>query len=122
MDVSIVVPVYNEAAGLPELLKRLTQVLDAIRIGVRSHLGGRRQQRFVTRSHRGVPSSRSPNLRVCSSAAILAIKQPSVPDCSIARGNIVAVMDGDLQDPPEILPKFLEQAQRGIRRGVRGPP
>ncbi|WP_250846648.1 glycosyltransferase family 2 protein [Aquisphaera insulae] len=31
-----------------------------------------------------------------------------------ARGRAVAVMDGDLQDPPEVLPRFLERWRDGV--------
>src|SRR5438477_11335358 len=34
---------------------------------------------------------------------------------SVARGGVIAVMDCDLQDPPEILPKFLEKWREGFQ-------
>src|SRR5206468_11833699 len=34
---------------------------------------------------------------------------------SVARGNVIAVMDCDLQDPPEILPGFLEKWREGFQ-------
>src|SRR5580692_9098840 len=38
-----------------------------------------------------------------------------------ARGNAVILMDGDFQDPPEILPRFIEEWRRGaeVVIGVR---
>ena len=38
-----------------------------------------------------------------------------------ARGEFVAVLDGDLQDPPELVPKFLDKANEGfdVVYGVR---
>jgi polyisoprenyl-phosphate glycosyltransferase len=34
---------------------------------------------------------------------------------SVARGDVVAVMDCDLQDPPEILPRFLDKWREGFQ-------
>src|SRR3989440_4853603 len=34
---------------------------------------------------------------------------------SVARGDVIAVMDCDLQDPPEILPRFLEKWREGFQ-------
>ena len=31
-------------------------------------------------------------------------------------------MDGDLQDPPEVLPQFVGEVARGLRRRLRRPP
>ena len=39
-----------------------------------------------------------------------------------ARGQAVVVMDGDLQDPPEVIPQFVEQMARGLRRRLRRSP
>src|SRR5207249_3549619 len=33
---------------------------------------------------------------------------------SVARGDVIAVMDCDLQDPPEVLPRFLEKWREGF--------
>ena len=38
---------------------------------------------------------------------------------TVARGQIVALMDCDLQDPPEILPQFLAKWREGFQFGER---
>ena len=34
---------------------------------------------------------------------------------TVARGDVVAIMDVDLQDPPEVLPRFLEKWREGFK-------
>lgn len=42
--------------------------------------------------------------------------QPAVcAGLSVARGDVIAVMDADLQDPPEVLPQFLEKWREGYQ-------
>ena len=37
-----------------------------------------------------------------------------------ARGDAVVMLDGDLQDPPEVIPEMLARWRAGRRRGLRG--
>ena len=39
-----------------------------------------------------------------------------------ARGRAVIVMDGDLQDPPEVIPQFVARWREGLRGRLRRPP
>ncbi len=42
--------------------------------------------------------------------------QPAVcAGLHVARGDVVAIMDADLQDPPEVLPDFLDRWQQGYQ-------
>ena len=36
-----------------------------------------------------------------------------------ANGDAVVVIDADLQDPPEVITKFIEKWEEGYRRGIR---
>jgi dolichol-phosphate mannosyltransferase len=111
-DLSVVVPIYNEEENLPELHRRLVTSLDA--------LGMRYELIFVNDGSRDRSRSMLDDL-ASGSERVMAIHfsrnfghQPAVTaGIDHARGRAVIVMDGDLQDPPEVLGEFVAMWQRG---------
>jgi dolichol-phosphate mannosyltransferase len=117
---SFVIPVYNEQETLHELSARLTAVLDALdgpaevivvddassddtfRLLLDLH---ERDQRF-----KPVRLARNFGHQVAISAGI-----------DFALGDAVIVMDGDLQDPPEVVPELVARWREGydVVYGVR---
>jgi dolichol-phosphate mannosyltransferase len=120
-DLGIVVPLYNEEEVFYELRTRLQFLLarmatlkvevvlvdDGSRDGTPALIAELCQAdpRF-----RGVLLSRNFGHQLAVSAGLQHV-----------RGKYVAILDGDLQDPPEILPDFLDKAREGydIVYGVR---
>ncbi len=112
--VSVVVPVYNEEAGLAALFARLYPALDA--------LGERYEIIFINDGSRD------------RSAALLAAQQRLRPDVTRAilfngnygqhmailagfehsRGDIVVTLDADLQNPPEEIGKLVAKMRDGF--------
>jgi len=111
-ELSVVIPVYNENALFPELLKRVGKAveqtgLDAeiIFVDDGSTDGTAdmiRAAASMDRRLKYVAFSRNFGHQIAVSAGI-----------EHACGRAVIVMDGDLQDPPEILPRFLEKHREG---------
>lgn len=111
-DLSLVLPVYNEEAGLPELHRRVTGVLRAR--GWRYEIifvndGSRDSSwaRILELSSRdrcvcGVNLSRNFGHQIAITAGI-----------ELSRGAAVVVMDSDLQDPPELIPAMYDRFQDG---------
>lgn len=110
---SVVIPVHNEELVLPALLLRLGHVLDAID-------GGPHEIIFVD------DGSTDRTLEMLEEAAALDSRikaialsrnfghQPALSaGLDHAKGDAVVVIDGDLQDPPEIIPSLLEQFRAG---------
>lgn len=112
VELSFVVPLYNEASVFSELQARLTKTMDeapfdceTILIDDGSHDGtpdlmeaaSRQDSRF-----RGVVLSRNFGHQRAVTAGL-----------DHARGNAVGVLDGDLQDPPELLLKFHTKLAQG---------
>jgi dolichol-phosphate mannosyltransferase len=104
---SVAAPVYNEVETLPELVRRLDLVLDAlpgapheIVIVDDGSTDGTRELLLsgVQSSHRlvGVALSRNFGHQAALSAAL-----------DHATGDAVVLMDGDLQDAPEEIPAFV---------------
>lgn len=112
MQYSVVIPVYNEAAVLPTLYDRLTRVLNG--------LGEPYEIIFVNDGS----ADESPLL-----LQDLQAKDERVKFLSLSRnfghqiaitagldhstGQAVVVMDADLQDPPEVIPRLIEQWCKG---------
>jgi dolichol-phosphate mannosyltransferase len=111
--VSVVVPLYDEEANLLELYERLTQTLQAelfeyeivfVDDGSKDRTT-EMLQRICSLDHRVAALRLSRNFG--HQAAVTA-------GLDHARGDAVIVMDGDLQDPPEVLPRFLRKWKEGF--------
>ncbi len=110
LELSVVIPMYNEEDVLPLLVARLRPILDGLGtayevIGVddgSTDLTAAVLQRY----HREWPHLRVIRLRANSGhqAAISA-------GLATARGDYIVTLDADLQDPPEIIPEMLAKAK-----------
>ena len=110
--VSVVVPLLDEEAVLPELLARLRGLADA-------NPGYAWEFVLVDDGSRDATprllaeATRDPRFK-CIALSRNFGHQPAISaGLDYAEGDVVAVIDGDLQDPPEILPEMLAAWQRG---------
>lgn len=124
---SVVVPLFNEHENLPELYRRLVAAMDAI--------GEPYELLFVNDGSRDATPAML-DLLALTDGRVTALHlsrnfghQPAVSaGIDHARGRAVAVMDGDLQDPPEVLAQFVESWRSGsdvvyaIRRNRKEGP
>jgi len=113
MRVSLAVPVFNEQEVLPELIRRSLEVLDATPGGPHEIVladDGSRDESPEILTRAAAADSRVVVVRLSRNfghqAAITAALDHS-------RGDAVLVMDADLQDPPEALPRFLAKLAEG---------
>lgn len=120
-QVSIIVPLYNEEAVLPFLIDRLLQLMNQLDFDIEiifvddGSVDTTRDaiSRIALLDHRFTVLSFSRNFG--HSAALTA-------GLEVSRGTIgVMVIDGDLQDPPELITVFLQKYKEGydIVYGVR---
>jgi dolichol-phosphate mannosyltransferase len=110
--ISIVIPVYNEAENISELYSRITSAAikwgddyEIVVVDDGSSDSSLQQLEILhqTDPHWKVLSfSRNFGHQVAISAGIF-----------YSHGDVVAIMDADLQDPPEELPRFLEKWREG---------
>lgn len=113
VDISVVLPVYNEEAGLKELHRRVTDVLRAngwnyeiIFVNDGSRDGSWNRILELGASDRGVCGvnlSRNFGHQIAITAGV-----------ELSRGATVVVMDSDLQDPPELIPEMYELYRTGF--------
>ena len=111
--VSVAIPVYNEEAVLPELLRRTHAVLDGIP-------GGPHQIVLVDDGS----SDHTPELLEAaaeedSRLVVVVLSRNFGHQTALAAaldqvsGDAVVLMDGDLQDPPEAIPILVETYRQG---------
>jgi dolichol-phosphate mannosyltransferase len=123
--VSIAIPLFNEEQGVEELLRRVRAVVDRLPGG----------------PHELVLVDDGSSDRTFQLIAAAATEESNVIAISLSRnfghqsalsaaldhvtGDVVVVMDGDLQDAPEVIPEFIHRykqgfdvvyAQRSVRR------
>jgi dolichol-phosphate mannosyltransferase len=123
MRCSIVVPLYNEEDHLPELAGRIAAVFDKMELereiifvndrSTDKSLAVLRELAEKDKSIRLLTLTRNFGHEIASTAGIDA-----------ARGDVIVLMDADLQDPPELIPEMIRVWQKGYkvvyaRRGKR---
>jgi len=118
---SLVVPVFNEEANLEELRRRVTPLLDSI---------GFDACEVVLVSDGSSDGSEAIIRRFCAEDARFrgvfltrnfGHQAAVTTGLGESRGSVVAVIDADLQDPPEVLHDFVAALERGadVAYGVR---
>ena len=110
---SVVIPVFNEEAGLPALFARLYPALDALRVpyevifvndGSRDRSGALLKDQYLAR----------PDVtRVVLFNANYGQHMAIIAGFERVRGERVVTLDADLQNPPEEIAKLLAQMDKG---------
>jgi len=111
--VSVAIPVHNEESVLPKLIQRVASVLDNLP-------GGPHEMVFVD------DGSTDRTFNILEEAAqqdsrivVLSLSRNFGHQAAITAaldhvtGEATVVMDGDLQDVPEVIPEFVEKYQQG---------
>jgi dolichol-phosphate mannosyltransferase len=112
-QLSIVVPLYNETQSFPHLIKRLDNLIATFSTDIEVVLvddGSRdqtaqliQQLALTNEKYTGVFLARNYGHQTALSAGL-----------AEARGTeAIMIIDGDLQDPPELLPKLYERFKEG---------
>jgi undecaprenyl-phosphate 4-deoxy-4-formamido-L-arabinose transferase len=113
VDVSVVIPVYNEEESLPALFERLFPVMNS--------LEGNWEVLFVNDGSRDrslalmldcVDRHRG-SVRVVDFNGNFGQHMAIMAGFSLSRGATVITMDADLQNPPEEIPRLLEEIEKG---------
>src|SRR6058998_1245866 len=111
-QLSIVVPLFNEAATIHELHKRLTEVL--LLIGLPSEIVYVDDGSYDgTADALTTIAQRDPQVRVTSLARNFGQTAALAAGFDAAAGDVVVAMDGDLQHAPEEIPKLLAKLDEG---------
>lgn len=111
LELSIVIPLHNEAASVPELHTRLLHVLGRM---------GQSEKSFeIIYIDDGSTDKTFSALVACAPARIIRLKRNYGQTIALgvgvrsARGEIIVTMDGDLENHPEDIPLLLEKLAEG---------
>ncbi|WP_430014732.1 glycosyltransferase family 2 protein [Microcystis protocystis FBCC-A270] len=109
---SLIIPIYNEEETIPELYRRVSDVMDSLDDSVELILindGSRDCSLNLMRE------LQERDARVCyiSFARNFGHQAAVTAGLNFARGQVIVVLDADLQDPPELIPKMIESWQAG---------
>jgi len=109
---SLVVPLFNEQETLPKFYERATAAL--------SRTGESYEIIFVDDGSRDATldelrqlASRDERVRVLSFSRNFGHQTAVTAGMNYAKGDAVAVIDGDLQDPPEVVPQLMKRWREG---------
>jgi dolichol-phosphate mannosyltransferase len=112
--ISVVVPIYNEQENLPELLRRTRAALDStgdtwelilVNDGSRD-----RSVEMIREAH-----ARDGRIKLVSLSRNFGHQPAVTAGVHHARGDCVILIDGDLQDPPEVIPELVEKWRGGAQ-------
>ncbi len=109
---SFIVPIYNEEETLPELYRRVSAVMDRMDGPVELVLinDGSRD-----RSLKLLRDLHQKDQRICylSFARNFGHQIAVTPGLNFVRGQVIVILDADLQDPPELIPDMVEKWRQG---------
>jgi glycosyltransferase involved in cell wall biosynthesis len=110
---SIAIPVHNEESVLPELLHRTRIVLDQVGGGPHEIVfvdDGSTDRTFTILEE---AAQQDPRVLVISLSRNFGHQAALTAALDHVTGDVVVVMDGDLQDVPEVIPQFVERYNEG---------
>lgn len=113
MKVSVAVPVFNEEAVVPELIRRVGLVLAGLPDGPHEIVVVDDGSTDSTRAALAGEVERCPQLRVVLLSRNFGHQAAITAALDHVTGDVVIVMDGDLQDPPEAIPMLLSAHEDG---------
>jgi len=113
IDYSIVVPVFNEETVLPEFYNRLTRVIET--------LSGNFEVLFVNDGSEDRTETilrdfyqNDPRVKVINFSRNFGHQVAITAGIDLAQGHACIIMDADLQDPPEVIPRLIERWEAGF--------
>jgi dolichol-phosphate mannosyltransferase len=111
---SVVIPLYNEEGNVHALCDRLLAVLRS--------LGGRFEvvtiddgSRDRTRELLVAEARAEPRLRIVALSRNFGLQAAVAAGLAQAEGDAIVLMDGDLQDPPELIPRLVSEWRAGAQ-------
>src|SRR4051812_28887727 len=110
--ISVVIPIFNEEENLPALRARMTAALDStgepwelvlVNDGSRD-----RSLEMLRQMH-----AEEPRIKVLSLSRNFGHQPAVTAGIHFAKGDCVVLIDGDLQDPPEVIPELVAKWKEG---------
>jgi dolichol-phosphate mannosyltransferase len=111
---SLIIPIYNEEETISELYRRVSAVMERLDDSVELILinDGSRDNSLVM-----IRDLQQKDSRVCylSLARNFGHQIAVTAGLNFVRGQVIIVLDADLQDPPELIPDMIEKWRQGYQ-------
>ena len=118
IKLSLVIPTYNESRNVGELVRQIASVLDACLPGAYEMIVVDDDSPDRTWAVAMEVADRHPALRVIRRRGEKGLSTAVVRGWQAARGEVLGVIDADLQHPPEVLAKLWAAMARGADLAV----
>jgi len=115
IEYSVVLPIYNEEAILTELHRRLTTVMIGFGEPYELVCVDDGSQDHSLEMLRALQEQDPVHVRVIVLSRNFGHQRAVSAGLDYARGRAAIVMDADLQDPPEVIPQFVEKWRQGFQ-------
>ena len=120
VDYSLVIPAFNEEKNVGPLVERIEKVMSGLSCTYEIIV-------VDNGSHDSTPLELKNLLKICPELVVITLTRNFGYDGAIVagleniRGGKIIIMDGDQQDPPEVLPEFISKSKEGfdIVYGIR---
>ncbi len=112
-QLSVAIPLHNEQSALPELLERLRAVLDVLPGGPHEIVFADDGSTDSTMSLLEEAAQKDPRIVVVSLSRNYGHQSAISAALDYTTGDATIVMDGDLQDVPEVIPEFMKRFAEG---------
>ena len=112
-SVSVAIPVFNEEAVLPELLRRTRSVLDGMPGGPHQIVLVDDGSSDLTCEMLGEAAEKDARLVIGELSRNFGHQIALGAALDHVSGDVTILMDGDLQDPPEAIPLLVDQYKQG---------
>ncbi|MGH7176277.1 MAG: glycosyltransferase family 2 protein, partial [Tepidisphaeraceae bacterium] len=112
--ISVVVPIFNEQENLPELRRRMTTALESTGEQWEMVLvndGSRDASGQMIRQY----NSEDPRIKLVNLSRNFGHQPAVTAGMHHATGECVILIDGDLQDPPEVIPEMIRKWREGAQ-------
>lgn len=107
IEISVVIPVYNEEENLPTLISQLTEVLEGLGSSYEMVFvddGSTDQSRKILRER----ASQDPQIRMLRFKKNCGETAAGAAGLKEARGKVIITIDADLQNDPKDIPRMLD--------------
>jgi glycosyltransferase involved in cell wall biosynthesis len=112
--ISVVVPIFNEQENLPALRERITAALEqageAWEIVLVNDGSRDRSPEMIREFH-----AQDPRIKLVELSRNFGHQPAVTAGVHHARGDCVILIDGDLQDPPEVIPQMIQKWREGFQ-------
>jgi glycosyltransferase involved in cell wall biosynthesis len=115
VDISVIIPVYNEETNLKELHRRLSLTFKDLKDEYEIIFIDDGSKDGSASLLEEIYQNDSDHVRLVCLSRNFGHQQAISAGLTYSSGKAMIVMDADLQDPPEVLPRFIEKWKEGYQ-------